>query len=123
MAAALATLDFVDRHPVAEHVWAMGEQLISGLNAAAHRHQIPALACGEPLPPMPFLKFTIPDARINERVKTAFYRTVFNGGVLLHPRHLWFVSYAHTAEDIAHTLEVCERAFGAARLVLQAESE
>ncbi len=44
MAAALATLDFVEQHPVAEHVWDVGQRLIDGLNDSALRHGIPAIA-------------------------------------------------------------------------------
>lgn len=111
MAAAMATLDFVESHPVAEHVWALGERLIAGLNAAAERHGIAASAFGEPLPPMPFLKFTARDSALNERIKARFYREVLARGVLLHPRHMWFVSYAHTADDIERTLAIADRAF------------
>ncbi|MET0792471.1 MAG: aminotransferase class III-fold pyridoxal phosphate-dependent enzyme, partial [Polyangiaceae bacterium] len=111
MAAAMATLDFVEAHPVAEQVWALGERLIDGLNEAAKRHRVPALAFGEPLPPMPFLKFTAHDPALNERLKARFYREVLARGILLHPRHLWFVSYAHSVEDINHTLAIADRAF------------
>lgn len=114
MAAALATLDFVDKHAVADHVWNMGERLIDGLNALAVKHRIPAVAFGEPLPPMPFLKFTEPDAELNALLKSAFYREVLARGILLHPRHLWFVSYAHGPEDIEHTLAAADCAFRAA---------
>jgi glutamate-1-semialdehyde 2,1-aminomutase len=34
-------------------------------------------------------------------------------GVYLAPRHNWFISAAHTEEDIKQTLEVTERAFAA----------
>ena len=120
MAAAMATLDFVQAHPVAEHVWTLGERLIAGLNESASRHGIPALAFGEPLPPMPFLKFTARDQQLNERLKTRFYREVLAQGVLLHPRHLWFVSYAHTRHDIERTLEVADTAFQLLRSELDA---
>jgi glutamate-1-semialdehyde aminotransferase len=60
---------------------------------------------------MPFLKFTAPDLGVNEAVKTAFYREMLARGVLLHPRHLWFVSYAHSPEDIERTLEHADAAF------------
>lgn len=113
IAAALATLEFIDSHPVAEKVWELGQRLIDGLNAAAARHKIEAVAFGEPLPPMPFLKFTSPDPALNERQKTTFYREMLARGVLLHPRHLWFVSYAHSAEDIERTLELADAAFEA----------
>ena len=118
MAAAMATLDYVEAHPVAEHVWALGERLISGLNVLAAQHDVPALAFGEPLPPMPFLRFTHPDPAKKARLEASFYREVLARGVLLHPRHLWFVSYAHTASDIEHTLAVADRAFAVARAEL-----
>jgi glutamate-1-semialdehyde aminotransferase len=111
MAAAMAVLDYVEAHPVAEHVWNLGERLIAGLNQSAIRHGIPALAFGEPLPPMPFLQFRASDQNLNERLKSRFYREVLARGVLLHPRHLWFVSYAHSAQDIERTLEVADIAF------------
>ena len=33
------------------------------------------------------------------------------GGAYAHPTHNWFVSAAHTEEDVARTLEAAERAF------------
>ncbi|MFZ5896347.1 MAG: aspartate aminotransferase family protein [Myxococcota bacterium] len=120
MAAALATLAFVDSHDVAEHVWRLGQVLIDGLNAGAQRHGIPALAFGEPLPPMPFLKFQEPNPGLNAAFAKAFYREVFANGILLHPRHLWFVSYAHTLDDVARTLEVADAAFASAARVRDA---
>ena len=111
IAAAIATLDFVESHPVSEHVWSLGERLIAGLNASAAQWRIPAVAFGEPLPPMPFLRFTSVDSALNDRLKARFYREVLARGVLLHPRHLWFVSYAHSASDIDRTLEVADTAF------------
>jgi glutamate-1-semialdehyde 2,1-aminomutase len=119
MAAALAVLDFVEREPVAEHVWRLGERLIDGLNESAARHRIPAVAFGEPLPPMPFLKFSAADSTANERLKTVFYRHALKNGVLLHPRHLWFISYAHTDQDIDRTLAVADDAFRLARSALE----
>jgi glutamate-1-semialdehyde 2,1-aminomutase len=114
MAAAMATLDIVDREPVAEHVWDLGQMLIDGLNESAARHRIPALAFGEPLPPMPFLRFEAAEPARNERLKAAFYRRALALGVLFHPRHLWFVGYAHTQSDIRRTLAIADESFYAA---------
>jgi glutamate-1-semialdehyde 2,1-aminomutase len=118
MAAAMATLDFVDAHPVAEHVWSLGERLITGLNESAARHGIPAVAFGEPLPPMPFLKFISGSPALDERLKTRFYREVLARGLLLHPRHLWFVSYAHSEADIERSLGIADAAFRLTRAEL-----
>ncbi|HEY0253918.1 MAG TPA: aminotransferase class III-fold pyridoxal phosphate-dependent enzyme [Kofleriaceae bacterium] len=105
MAAAMATMRILDREPVAEHVWRLGQRLIDGLGESARRHGVDASAYGEPLPPMPFLRFA------EDRTRDRFYRAVLAGGILLHPRHLWFVSHAHTDADIDRTLEVCDTAF------------
>ncbi len=111
MAAALATLEILDREPVADHIWRLGTRLIEGLNESARRHGIAAEAYGEPLPPMPFLRFTDPDAERNERIRTRFYSEMFARGILFHPRHLWFVSHAHTDADLTRTLEASDAAF------------
>jgi glutamate-1-semialdehyde 2,1-aminomutase len=111
MAAALATLRIIDREPVADHITRLGARLIAGLEQSARRHGIAAEAYGEPVPAMPFLRFTDPDPTRNEQVRTRFFSEVLARGILLHPRHLWFISYAHTAADIDRTLEVCDRAF------------
>jgi len=108
MAAALAVLTIVDRDDVQGHVWRLGERLIAGLNAAAARHGVEAEAYGEPLPPMPFMRFARPAAA------DAFYAACVARGVLLHPRHMWFISRAHTPADIEATLAAADEAMALA---------
>ncbi len=105
MAAALATLRIVEERGVASHVWSLGQRLIDGLNTIAHDLDVPALSLGEPFPPMPFLKFNHPDAKTNDAMRTAFYEAMMDRGVLMHPRHMWFISHAHKEADIDTTLE------------------
>jgi len=113
LAAALATLDILDRSDVTDHVWRLGERLIAGLQAAADRLHIPAAAYGEPLPPMPFLRFTHPDARVRDAIAATFYTEMLQRGILLHPRHLWFISAAHSDDDITRTIRAAEAAMAA----------
>lgn len=115
MAAAMKTLDVIDRDRAADHAFRLGERLIEDLNVLARSHELPAIAYGEPLPPMPFFRFRHPDAEANERMSATFYERVYERGVLLHPRHLWFVSLAHTDEDIDSVLDVCDDAMGLVR--------
>jgi glutamate-1-semialdehyde aminotransferase len=110
MAAALATLEIVDRTRAAEHVERLGERLIAGLQRIADAHRVPAEAYGEPLPAMPFFRFTDPSPERRAAATRTFYREVLARGVLLHPRHMWFVSLAHTEADITRTLEVANEA-------------
>ncbi|MDP9000280.1 MAG: aminotransferase class III-fold pyridoxal phosphate-dependent enzyme [Myxococcota bacterium] len=111
MAAALKTLELLDEQDVAEHLWRMGERLLSGLKERAQRHRLPVAVYGEPLPPMPFMRFDHEVATTNDAMQATFYEEVFRRGVLLHPRHLWFVSAAHGEEDIDRTLDACDGAF------------
>lgn len=114
MAAALATLAVVDREEVAAHVWRLGEQLIGGLGEIARRHGVAATAYGEPLPPMPFLRFHDDHPARNAALRERFYEAVLARGVLLHPRHMWFVSHAHDDADVTRALEACDAAMKAA---------
>jgi glutamate-1-semialdehyde aminotransferase len=115
MAAALATLRIVRERGVADYVWALGQRLIDGLNAIARELDVPALSYGEPFPPMPFLRFDHPDPATNDALRTRFYEAMLERGVLLHPRHMWFISYAHQAADIDITLEHARTAMKIAR--------
>ena len=76
---------------------------------------VPALSFGEPFPPMPFLKFDHPRPETNDALRTAFCEAMLERGVLLHPRHMWFISYAHQGSDIDTTLEHARSAMKVAR--------
>ncbi|XYI02650.1 aminotransferase class III-fold pyridoxal phosphate-dependent enzyme [Sorangium sp. So ce1128] len=115
MAAALMTLEIIDREPVQDHVWHLGERLIDGLNTLVARHRLPARAYAEPIPPMPFLAFTHPDDSVNDRLRTTFYGEMFKRGVLFHPRHLWYIAHAHTTADIEGALGAADEAMGITR--------
>jgi glutamate-1-semialdehyde aminotransferase len=113
MAAAIATLRVSERDGAQEAVWALGQRLIEGLEEAARRNRFPAEAYGEPIPPMPFLRFTHPDPERNERLKELVHARVMAEGILLHPRHMWFVSAAHSAADIDRVVEAVDAAMHA----------
>ena len=118
MAAAMTVLDILDsRLPldVQAHVWRLGERLIAGLTDLTRRFEVEAEAFGEPYPPMPFLRFTDPDPLRNATIRDTFYAEMLTRGVLLHPRHLWFVSAAHTDDDIEYTLKCAGEALSIAR--------
>ena len=110
MAAALATIRVVRQDDVQRHVDVLGQRLLDGLNAAVSESHVSALAYAEPLPAMPFFKFTEPDAELNTLLTRTFYREVLALGSLLHPRHLWFLSAAHTEADVDATLQATRAA-------------
>lgn len=110
MAACLETVRLIGVEETQAHVEALGQRLIDGLNALVMELGVPAEAYGEPLPAMPFFRFKDPNPQRNADWSRWFYREVLAGGILLHPRHLWFISGAHTDQDITRTLEACRAA-------------
>jgi glutamate-1-semialdehyde 2,1-aminomutase len=57
---------------------------------------------------MPVIRFADDPQRARIR---RWCSLVTQGGAYAHPAHNWFVSAAHTAADVARTLEATERAF------------
>jgi glutamate-1-semialdehyde aminotransferase len=113
MAAAMRNLELIVERGVLDHVWRQGERLIEGLTAAATRHGVPLVAYGEPLPPMPMLRATTDDRALGERAMETFCSEAMAGGVLLHPRHLWFATWSHGSYELGRTLEVADAAMAA----------
>lgn len=113
IAAACATLAIVAREPVQLQIERLGQRLIDGLNALAREFDLPAQAFGEPLPAMPFFRFTHPDRQVNAALTRCFFQEILARGILFHPRHMWFLSYSHSDQDLAHTLEMARLALAA----------
>lgn len=110
IAAALTTVGIVRQDDVQRHVHELGQRLIDGLNVLVAESHVSALAYPEPLPAMPFFKFTEPDAALNAELTRTFCREAAALGSLLHPRHLWFLSAAHTEGDVERTLRASRAA-------------
>ena len=107
-AAALATLAVLERTDAIAHIRRIGGLLVDGLAAQAERHGVPLLPMGQPA--MPVIRFADDPERARIR---RWCSLVTRGGAYAHPAHNWFVSAAHTEEDVARTLEASERAFRA----------
>ncbi|MBO3736639.1 aminotransferase class III-fold pyridoxal phosphate-dependent enzyme [Actinoplanes flavus] len=108
MAAALATIAILRDTDALQRLWKAGTAFQQSLSALVDRHGVPARVVG--YPPMPFLRFTDPDPVRCQRLSAAFAAAAASGGVLLHPNHQWFVSAAHTREDIEFAVHACDQA-------------
>jgi len=100
-----------------EHLFRLGQQLMEGLVERAHHYGHPALAQG--LGPMFWFGFTeagkITDYRSHLQLTDAgkyarFVRLMLEEGILLIGRGMWYVSAAHTEEDVECTLRAAEAA-------------
>ncbi len=106
IAAALKTLEEMERLDVVDHLWSVGEMLMKGLNDSIKEFGLPAEVVGWPLPPMPFMRFTLEEEDRRKKMADSFCAEMAARGILLHPLHLWFISYAHKEKHITRTLEV-----------------
>ncbi len=106
-AAALATLEVLERTDAIGHIRRIGGLLVDGLAEQARRHGVPLLPTGEAA--MPVIRFA--DDPERGRIRR-WCSIVTRGGAYAHPSHNWFVSAAHAEEDVARTLGATERAFG-----------
>jgi glutamate-1-semialdehyde 2,1-aminomutase len=115
MAAALTTISILSKTDVIDTLWSIGGALQNGLRTLIARYTVPAEVVG--YPPIPFMRFLHASPLARGRAERLFFRETTRRGILLHPHHQWFVSAAHTNDDVEATLDACEHAF---RLVAQA---
>ena len=106
MAAAMATLDVLERDDVPAHLARMGSRLREGMAQLAVKHALPIRYTGADA--MPFMTFA--DERNFYRSQT-FCREAIRRGVFFHPHHNWFLCAAHQEENIDEALAVSDAAF------------
>jgi glutamate-1-semialdehyde 2,1-aminomutase len=111
MVAALTTISILRDTDAIDHLWKIGSALQEGLRNLVAHYDLPAEVVG--YPPIPFLRFTHVELTAREHAARAFVAETTRRGLLLHPEHQWFVSAAHTMEDIEFTLDACNQAFAA----------
>lgn len=105
MAAAMTTIGILRDTDALARIWSLGEQLQRGLADLIERYGVPAAVVG--YPPMPFLRF---HGDTGEPLAQRFCELLAEEGVLAHPDHQWFLSAAHTREDVEFSLAAGARA-------------
>jgi glutamate-1-semialdehyde 2,1-aminomutase len=106
MAAAMACLDEMERLDIITKMNATGTKLKDGLANRAKKYGFSVTISGPPA--IPFLTF--------KNDKDLYQNQIFSSemtkrGIYIHPYHNWFISYAHSDEDIEQTLESAEEVF------------
>ena len=123
IAAALATVDVLTRDQASLYprITRLGQMLMEGLSRSGEAHGLPLLSQGPG--PMLHSGFTDVDAVRNLRDCTNYdqnrlgdfsYR-LLQKGIRVIGRGLWFVSAAHTEEDVRMTLEAVDEVLGEMR--------
>jgi len=115
LAAFLATMDFMDKHPVIRHLWDYGAKLTAMLNQRAKAHGIEnsfkagGVACS------PF--FTTLDAhgKPSLEMRTLFSQEMIKAGVLMP----WIaLSYRHQDGELTKTEQAVDAAFSVYRMAI-----
>jgi glutamate-1-semialdehyde 2,1-aminomutase len=106
-AAAVATIETLRNSDAIAHMQHVGQLLRDGLEQQAAAHGLRIRQSGPPQ--IPFMTFS---ADTNFERANAFCLAAVRRGVYFHPWHNWFLSAAHTEDDIRQTLEASAAAFG-----------
>jgi glutamate-1-semialdehyde 2,1-aminomutase len=107
MVAALTSLALLDECDGVAHMYARGQQLVSGLAAQAASHALPITITGPA--PMPYMSFA---GETDHQFTLAWTAECAARGVFIHPKHNWFMSTALTEADVDTVLSVTDEAFG-----------
>jgi glutamate-1-semialdehyde 2,1-aminomutase len=110
MAAAVATIRALGTGDAVGQMTRAGQRLRDGLEAQATAYGIGIRQTG-PVQ-MPFMTF---DGDVDFARACAFCAAAAERGALLHPRHNWFLSAAHSDDDIDWALGATEAGFSAVR--------
>jgi glutamate-1-semialdehyde 2,1-aminomutase len=110
MAAAVATITAIREEDAVAAMRRTGTKLQEGIERQAAEAGVRISMTGPPA--MPNLRF--PDDADLAKGKM-FCGTVAEHGVILHPRHNWFLSAAHTDHDIERALDATSAGFQAVR--------
>lgn len=117
VAAALATIETLDREDPYPRMFALGKKLMQGLQEAAASAGIQVLLQGPG--PMFCISFTagpVGDYRdtlaADKKMLAAFIAAMHDRGVRIIGRGLWYISAAHVNEDIDQALASATEVFG-----------
>ena len=110
MAAAVATITAIREEDAVAAMQRTGTKLQEGIERQAAEAGVRISMTGPPV--MPNLRF--PDDGDLAKGKV-FCGTVADHGVIIHPRHNWFLSAAHTDHDIERALDATWAGFQAVR--------
>lgn len=116
IAAALASLKAMEEEDVAGHLWRTGEQLVAGLSAAASAAGLRSHARVLGAPCSPAFVMYGQDGAPSAELRTLFMQELVSRGVLMP---YIAPSLAHTAADVALTLEAAAEALGVVRQGLE----
>ncbi len=116
LAAALATLEKLEREPVIENLSIKGEKIRSGVKQLINRLSLEETLGISGHPSWTFLIFKNTPSYEQSMIKTFYLQEMFANGILILGSHN--ISYAHTEADLLQLLGVYENFFSLLKNVL-----
>ena len=115
LAAALATMKIYEQEPVIAHLYRQGDKLIQGINQSVQEHHLEGYF-GPIGKPCCLLFFTRDENKEpSQPMRTLFLQEIIKRGIIAPSL---IVSYSHTDEDIARTLDAIHEALAIYRKAL-----
>lgn len=102
-AAALKTIEILERDNVLETIWSKGEKFLKDIETQVKKYDVGAEVSG--IAPMPFITFSKEKARYKE-IRTDFYTQLIRKKVFLQPFHHGYVCYRHTQEELDYSVKM-----------------
>jgi glutamate-1-semialdehyde 2,1-aminomutase len=104
-AAALKTIEILEREAVIEGILQQGQEWINAFLALGSKHGLEFKASGTPA--MPYIRLA---RDTGFQLQQAFCAAAIKAGVFLHPHHNWFIGHAHTPALLEESLSRIELA-------------
>lgn len=104
MAAALKTIEILQRENVCDSIWRRGTEFLAGLREIVAESKLPVKVSG--IPPMPYLTFDSDDAGLYKKRRTQFYTEAIRRGLFIQPYHHWYICHRHTDDDLQRALKI-----------------
>jgi glutamate-1-semialdehyde 2,1-aminomutase len=109
MAAALATIDILEKQSGPARLATLGQRLKDGIDHAALKTGVAAHTIG--FPSTPFIQFDYDFEEVCDRAMRLFCNGMLRRGVLLTPSHHWFVCTSMREKDIEQTVNAAADVF------------
>lgn len=106
MAAALKTIEILEREDVANSIWKRGTDFLRRLREIAAASKLPVKVSG--IPPMPFLTFDPDEKGLYKERRRRFYTETIRRGLFIQPYHHWYICHRHTDEDLCRALKIID---------------
>lgn len=120
LAAAIATIDKIQKKSVIKNVWSKGEILMQGVQAEIKSHSLENIFSISGKAPWTYINVANTKNLSKEMLKTLFIQEMLKQGVLIQSTHN--ICYAHSEADIKHVLSAYRYTFDCIKTAIDERS-